>query len=485
MTEVALGKFVPSVLMKNLMLNKWGTTMVDGVEVFTEKRYVYPTLDSDFEYMLKRLKMLAQVKESIRDPKGIQDIYLYMNKEKLETNSAVFFDQVIADKFEAMFPVNTEIKATVNVLDLPVVEDMTKAEAVTYIQANWGTLLAEDKVQSSAVSDVDDIQGRFYKYLLFDYQNTTREFDVVMGDVTIGTYSKKDILGPVTWYASYSFDVTFIRTAPNISINSAIVDGLQTSYTSNTATYQDGDSTATAQVPVYFAERDEIYGAYFHTFEGITYLRVDSITHPDVGLHKFLLLVQGCMDTGYTKKRVKWWKRVAVAIVAFAIIVLTAGNGTPLALAITYAALTLVVLSMYFAKNGEYALSAHMGKMGGNLGTVSMVAGLPGLYKAGVTWATGTQIASAGLDMHYKSQLGKLDDKRKEQQAALDRYNRLNHEREVNEMDISRQLELAMFNPAELQEQEFETDYLYGPIPGGGKNEFGVHIRKNICRRSF
>ena len=510
MFEVMKGRYVPSLLTKNLFLKRWGTTMVDGVEVFNLRQYLFPTMTDDMVYLLKKLKMYDNVKEGLTNTDGIDNVYMYFNQGKLATKNAIIEDQVFANKLEDIFPFGEELSMTVNVLDATSLVSMSELEVIDYLTANWGPLIATGTVQSVSDADVDAAEGKYYKYVMFDYGNEDREFEIEVSDLSIQSYTVQEYSKFQSRYTtvrknSLSCTVKFRRIS-GISISSSVVDGVQTSYSNKVVDIGDN---STASIPVYFAEKSAAYDDLFHTgTDGNTYLRVDVLTNPAIGVKLFLVLVQECLDTGYTKESVPFWKKVATVIVVVAAVYFSGGLAGGLAATATglsVAALTFTVLSMYFAKNGEAALSAWQGERSQPIGKAAMVVGIGAMIQQGVKmWLSekatteaakaaarstvidiGLQVTNTTANMYYSNQLGKLEDRLASKQEELDAANRKLYEAEADEVDVPFQLMQAMYNPLSALSQEFDIDYLYGPHPGEGKNEFGTITRKNICRRSF
>lgn len=515
----AMDTYGPNTKVINMMKQRWGTTTVDGISVFKEKHKVYPIEDMSYniKYFLTQLGMYEDMVEGFDDLKGIKKVYMYLNKGKMEASSSTFYADTVANRLDVLFPLNEEYTVTLKASETSEHVLSTNEVTADYVYNNWETLLRAGKLQSVDTNDVTSNAGRFMKFAIMDIYNTEKDFEITVepddfeiqlyttGGKTVD-YSLFRSTTPIVYHRSVNFTAK-VKRISQINTDSKVVDVIMTAYTHTEVTKkeQNGDSMddVTYDVPVYFAERSELYDNIFYTpvvsggifsfasKQSESYLRTDVLEDKDVRAFRFSAYIGAALDFDYVKEKVSGWKKFISVAIVFVVVVVSimfppaaiAAQGAlaVIGFALTAGSLMSVAMSMYFAKNGEYNLSQMQAKTGASLGKMASYVGIANIISNGITNMTTSRVANMAVTfVKYASDVmnkNKLNDAMARQNSALNEKEEAQAElveMTAGDLDITQALMKAETNPLQEQENIFnKLDYQFGPPAGVRTNEFG------------
>lgn len=152
--------FLTNKRLKNRLIRYWGTTTIDGVEVFNSKIVVWPNMNDNAKAVLK----LFGAYNSIKDAKfeGITSYYLRFNPNKM--SGLNFTADVYANKLNAYIPVDTPFEVSLNYQDEndPMMfVNYTSTDIFNYINSNYTTLLTKQYFMSTGNSLAEEIVGLY------------------------------------------------------------------------------------------------------------------------------------------------------------------------------------------------------------------------------------------------------------------------------------------------------------------------------------
>ena len=416
-----LQSFINNVGSVRKLKRLWGTTYVGGVEVLKERQYYHPASarDANFEKLFKFLGAYQDVINS--STKGIDSAWLYINKNK-GADLSVEYNDFVASNLNQMWwdysdgdlPEELTLTTTIVIEALlnssrTTTVDTTpllnpswpEEQLITVIKDNYETLwdtclisqqgvgvinkgsIISETVQAK-IPDEDDLSPDDpWLQTLSRYALKSNGPSCTIKNVEIG-YGKTE-LGRL--YPTY---VVTIEIPYNTFSNQAllvedIVRDLTDTYSSKTRTklsYPNGyytkqaiqgmDSTdlntdpdiITRPYRLWEDESSEVSSLYSNLWVKAGdkwYLKAAPFDKPrDYGLtfKQLNSYVVQLIDSGYKKKKVKWWKK-AIAIVIFVVaIVLALPSGgasltlTAVATAILAGALVLTLLTLAFSVAG-------------------------------------------------------------------------------------------------------------------------------------
>ena len=399
--------FISNVSTVRKLRRLWGTTTVNGVEVFTQRQYYYPDnyRSAEFEKLYKFLGAYGDVVDT--DPKGIESAWMHFNKSSVADLSGDYNEFVASNLNQLWWDVADGVMPTGLTLTTDIIIEAeitsrsnrairstslldtswTKAALVAAVEANyealWDTCVITqqgvgvinkgsitDPITTITTVDEDDLSPNdpwldvIARYALRDVG-----IPCTIKDVTPGIGNQEG--------STFNTYVVTIEIPYNFFNNNAvfvesIVQDLSTTFTPTIRTrmsypnryltrksirsmdasdLEDG-TTITRPYRLWENEASEtsaLYDALWYNYNGTWYLRSLPYDNPRVYGLTFKQLssytVQ-MIDSGYKKKKVPWWKKL-IALVIFILLVVYAPGGTKGALALTKAiAFASAVLSV-------------------------------------------------------------------------------------------------------------------------------------------
>jgi hypothetical protein len=267
-----------------------------------------------------------------------------------------------------------------------------------------------DPVTKITTPDEDDLTpndpwlATIARYALKDGTIATNIKDVEIG---IGTTTEGRV------YHTYvvTLELPYTQFASSSSIVQSIVDDLlkdhsALTYSANTPKFSFPNSYYTSQAiramdasdletdpdlvtrtyRLFEDEAEELntdYSNLWYYYLGFYYLKADVFSNPrayNLTFKELNSYIVRLIDTGYTKKKVKWWKKALAVIVFVVAVVVSLGNAAltaqALATAIVTASLVLVLFSLAFSALGMEGMAAAFMEVNKTIEPLVMIASL-------------------------------------------------------------------------------------------------------------
>ena len=376
--------FLGSKRLKNRFKRYWGTTIVDGIEVFNQRLQVWPGTDN--KNVVKILKMFGAY-NSIKSAsfKGITSYYLWLNPGKADGLAGITAD-IWVNKINALIPNGVDFSVVINYTD---VNDpmkfvgWTKEQISTYVESNYASILSSMNVECRGDTVA---QEAFGLYMPLD-SDVNFKMDVTEATTT-----------PIA-YGAVVNGITTYRTGISVTYKVRQISPLQETDAMAVAILNETDINRVNKLKVALdlyedaSITNEI--AWIRNNTGVTdelwykgYLRVAVTDSSYVSRNKFAEILATCIDTGYTKKKTKWWKKLlAIVVVVIAVVVSWGAAGAAAAIGTTawlgsfalYLGISVLVLTgiqYALAKNGDIGFAQYLGRLVQIVGIVSMIAGV-------------------------------------------------------------------------------------------------------------
>ena len=376
--------FLGSKRLKNRFKRYWGTTVVDGVEVFNKRLQVWPGTDN--KNVVKILKMFGAY-NSIKSAsfEGITSYYLWLNPGKAGGLVGITAD-IWVNKINALIPNGVDFSVVINYTD---VNDpmkfvgWTKEQISTYIESNYTSILSSMNVECRGDTVA---QEAFGLYMPLD------------GDVNFKMDVTEATTTPIA-YGAIVNGVTTYRTGVSVTYKVRQISPLQETDAMAVAILNETDINRVNKLKVALDLDDDTptvnANAWIRRNTGVTnelwykgYLRVAVTDSSYVSRNKFAEILATCIDTGYTKKKTKWWKKLlAIVVVVIAVVISWGAAGAAAAIGTTawlgsfalYLGVSVLVLTgiqYALAKNGDIGFAQYLGRLVQIVGIVSMIAGV-------------------------------------------------------------------------------------------------------------
>lgn len=392
MFETYKGLFLASHRLKNRFKKYWGTTTLDGVEVFNKRMVVWPGTDSNKNVVkiLKMFGMYANIKKAKFE--GITNYYLWLNPAKMD-NYATISKDIIVNHLNAVIP-NYEFQIVLNYTDA---EDpkkfngWTSEQVSTWFLANYATLRTGAYVECRGNTLVAEAVG-YYVPL-----DVSGNFAVRTVSATVTPIAYRTSAGLTAYHSGISVELAAKQISP-LQEDDAIVDMMLNETDPNrknkiTTVFgldADTDDDTAAAWLVNAARTGGIFRSITNRGSNKTneiwyrgQLRTQILDSSYVDRDAFAGILASSMDTGYTKKKTKWWKKLlSIVIVVIAVVLSIPSGGLSMATLGTFAVnlgiatLVLTVVQFAIAKSGDVAWAQYFGSFVQIVGVVSMVTGV-------------------------------------------------------------------------------------------------------------
>ena len=392
MFETYKGLFLASHRLKNRFKKYWGTTTLDGVEVFNKQMVVWPGTDSNKNVVkiLKMFGMYANIKKAKFE--GITNYYLWLNPAKMD-NYATISKDIIVNHLNAVIP-NDEFQIVLNYTD---VEDpkkfngWTSEQVSTWFLANYATLRTGAYVECRGNTLVAEAVG-YYVPL-----DVSGNFAVRTVSATVTPIAYRTSAGLTAYHSGISVELAAKQVSP-LQEDDTIVDMMLNETDPNrknkiTTVFgldADTDDDTAAAWLVDAARTGGIFRSITNIGSNKTNeiwyrgrLRTQILDSSYVDRDTFASILASSMDTGYTKKKTKWWKKLlSIVIVVIAVVLSVPSGGLSMATLGTFAvnlgiaALVLTAVQFVVAKSGDTGWAQYLGKFVQVVGITSMIAGI-------------------------------------------------------------------------------------------------------------
>ena len=379
----------------------WGTTSINGVEVYNSKFVVWPGTHT--ERVRKVLDIfnipVSQINEQSK--KGIEKLYLKFDGNKMDSSS--LSREALATMIEAEIPFDEWGEFTLSYSDQANPEKFngfTKEQIFEYVDNNYKSAIYQS-VGLSTTGKIEGIDDYIGAYVLLD---DGVDFLVEMLDASVVAIPVKPAHDPeepnfnkrwekpTTFISGINVKIRYKRTG-YLNDDSPVVKELadDITYNSYNGRYNRGASV------ISFFKRRSSGKTNILWYNG----QIRLSTAKELKKHDYGKLIYGSIALDFTKKKVSGWKKwlgPLIIIVAVVITVLTWGAASPLVTIATAATLTTVALTvaqMVLAKSGDFAGAEYMVRWIKITQIVSLVAGIAALVQNPVR-AAATQAVSQG-----------------------------------------------------------------------------------------
>ena len=379
----------------------WGTTKINGVEVYNKKFVIWPGTHT--ERVRKVLKIfnipVSQINEQSK--KGIEKLYLKFDENKMDSSS--LSREALATMIEAEIPFDEWGEFTLSYSDQANPEKFngwTKEQIFEYVDNNYKSAIYQS-VGLSTTGKIEGIDDYIGAYVLLD---NGVDFLVEMLDASVVAIPVKPAHDPeepdfnkrwekpTRFISGINVKIRYKRTG-YLNDDSPVVKELANdiTYNSYNGRYNRGVSV------ISFFKRRSSGKTNILWYNG----QIRLSTAKELKKHDYGKLIYGSIALDFTKKKVSGWKKwlgPLIIVVAVVITVFTWGAASPLVTIATAATLTTVALTvaqMVLAKSGDFAGAEYMGRWIKITQIVSLVAGIAALVQ-NLVRAAATQAVSQG-----------------------------------------------------------------------------------------
>ena len=391
MFETYKGLFLASHRLKNRFKKYWGTTTLDGVEVFNKQMVVWPGTDSNKNVVkiLKMFGMYANIKKAKFE--GITNYYLWLNPAKMDDYSTISKD-IIVNHLNAVIP-NDEFQVILNYTDA---EDpkkfngWTSEQVSTWFLANYATLRTGAYVECRGNTLVAEAVG-YYVPL-----DVSGNFAMRTVSATVTPIAYRTSAGLTAYHSGISVELVAKQISP-LQEDDTIVDMMLNETDPNrknkitTVFGLDADTdddtaaawlTSAARTGGIFSSITNIGSNKTNEIWYRGQLRTQILDSSYVDRDTFAGILASSMDTGYTKKKTSWLKKllsIVIVVIAVVLSVVTGGGSLTLmqfAFNLGIAMLALTAIQFIIAKSGDLAWAEYFGSIVQVVSMVSMVLGI-------------------------------------------------------------------------------------------------------------
>lgn len=362
----------------------WGTTFIDGVEVYNGQFTVWPgTHTQRVRQVLKMFNIpVSQINNQSKD--GITRLYLKFDAGKQDTSS--YSREALATLLEAEIPFNQWREFTLTYSDSSNPEKFngwTSTQIYTYVTNSYRTSI-HNSVGLSVSGKLEGIDDYIGAYVLLD---NGVDFTVQMVDASVSAipvepahdpdepdYNKR-WEKPKKFISGINVKIRYSRTG-YLNDASPVVVELANDIVNTSGTMAGRYSIGRSALQ--YLRRNSSGLTNILWYKG--FIRVS--TAKTLKKHDYAKLIYGSIDIGYDKEKTSGWKKwigPLIVIAAIVITVFTWGAASPLVTIATAATLTTVALTasqMLLAKNGDYDGASRMGRWIKITGIISLVAGI-------------------------------------------------------------------------------------------------------------
>ena len=363
--------FLGSKRLKNRFKRYWGTTTVDGVEVFNQRLQIWPGTDN--KNVVKILKMFGAY-NAIKSAsfEGITSYYLWLNPGKAGGLVGITAD-IWVNKINALIPNGVDFSVVINYTDTndPMkFTGWTKEQISTYVESNYTSILSSMHVECRGDTVAQEAFGL--------YMPLDADINFKM-DVTEATTT------PIAYGAVVNGRTTY-KTGISVTYKVRQISPLQETDAMAVAILNETDVNKANKLKVALDLDEDTptvnENAWIRNNAGVTdelwykgYLRVAVTDSSYVSRNKFAEILATCIDTGYTKKKTKWWKKLLAIVVVAIVVYLSWGAAGGVAAAGSAAwlgafafylgigALVLTGLQYMIAKSGDTGWAQYFGKL--------------------------------------------------------------------------------------------------------------------------
>lgn len=371
LTDMMQGQYVAQLSMLRKFKRYWGTEIVNGVEVFTGRKYYYPEDEMD-ESTRKLAKHLGVLSDVTADQEGIRSAWFYLNPQKTENTESGTDNNQLIENMNTAF--NGPITGTVTIAPKvvhkggnnvpPIMKPVgmeadeddfegLRAEVLARIESWWQdgyTILTDQHdpylavifsliLRSSQINfEINSVTKTNSNIILPAYVERASSFRAVSGvswDVSVTV--------PAYTFTSLS-DLVIMAISSNSGSSKRIGDLLVRQSLIEASTpisERDGSDGGIADV-VYPSITGDLDKHWLNADQ--YYLKTSILDDPSFNRKALIDYLYSSVDTNYRKKKAKWYETVL--------------------------AIVLVIVAVYF---GQYPAAKAAAAYGGIYSTIVLV----------------------------------------------------------------------------------------------------------------
>jgi len=404
--ETFKGEMLASKRFRNRFVRRWGTEIVDDVEVLKARFTVHPghLIDNNIQNMCKMLGSWNQVKAANFKP--IAGYYFWLNPDK--SDSSELERELLAEKVDEFCPKDVWQEATINYIDKADPNQFagwTKEQILTYIDNDYRNIFNRD---NGFVIEQDIDKLVMGKYVLFDDNTEFAVETVSTGIAPIQVTPVSEQLfgkGKQKYYTGLNLVIRYKRIVEGINPNGLLIDTMIEEQNKE-AVY----ALQQLQKSTFSGNSEEGLRAIKQTTtDAIWYkdqLRYSAVLAEGIKTKVAITNILSSLDTGQIKKKVKWYKKLlgfVLIVIAVTVAIITAGSGAPastvltsIALYVGIAVMIMVAIQVQWAKSNA-ASAGYMGRWIKIGNFISMVAGLASIATSFAKNAATQSIAQSSM----------------------------------------------------------------------------------------
>lgn len=438
--ETYKAEFLGGLRFRNRLVKYWGTETVDGVEVMKSRFTIYPgtTTNTNIRKVCKLFGSWSDIKSASEDGdfSTVAGYYFYFNYNKeLEVQEALD-REILAEQIDKFCPVGEWKYATINYIDVSDPSKFTgwtKDQILTYIDNDYRKIfdynngyVIGDTIEESALGKyvLFDDDGEFYVEPISSSITAIPLTSSVLGNI------KKQVVN-----TGLSIEIKFKRVSLDIDPEGSLINAIKEEQDEQALKILAELQNSLTAVD-YGYNADAMFGGAEAPTDAVWYkgqLRLSAIKDNGVPIRDAVLSIVSTLDTGYIKKKVKWYKKLLgpiLIIIAIVLAFVTAGTSLAAVGALTatqtaallttialYVGISVAVMGMIAAKwaKTNAAAGEYMGrwiKIGSIISTVTGIAGAIGAMfaEAGkqaliteIAKSSGTTVAAATTTVNAMS----------------------------------------------------------------------------------
>ena len=412
--ETLKGEFIGSLKFKNKFIRLWGTTTVDGIKVLNNKFYLSPGFGTkNVNSLLKHLGSLKSFTASSFE--GTTSYYFWINSSKADTLSQENLNDIIASKINEYCDIGEKLKINLNFSnagDYNYFKNFTKQQILDYVNNDYDAMY--NTLDNYAVGETL-LTSTIGTYILFD-GNQHFNVEVISGTVSAIAIRSKlhswDNNYTTVYKAGLSLEIQATRkdnVTGSANIVTHIVDEANEKHKTTLQQLlesETNESTISGSIWIRNRATGKTDDIWYKGNIRLSFLDSNSIKTKE----KINILISA-LDTGFTKKKTKWWKKILgpiLIIIAIVVAILFPPAGGILmgiAINVGVAVLVMTGLSVYWGKHGDPGAAQYMGKWIKIGSIISAVAGIAAIVaniarqaavQAATTAATEAAVTSGG-----------------------------------------------------------------------------------------
>ena len=389
--ETLKGEFIGSLKFKNKFIKLWGTTSIDGVPVMNPKFEVYPNTEAlHVQRFLKHIGSQSQINEADFDV--VESYYFWLNASKADTLNQEDLNDIIASKINVYCDIGEKLIINLNFSnagDYNYFKNFTKQQIFDYVNNDYDNMY--NTLDNYAVGETL-LTSTIGSYILFD---NGQHFDISILKASVSAIATKVRLNTfdesytTVYKAGISLEIQAIRK-DNITGSANIV----THIVDEASEFTSAEATRLQQL-LESEENDATSGfSWIKNRKGKTddiwykgQIRVSFLDDSVIKTKEKINILLSALDTGFTQKKTKWYKKILgfVLIVIAIVLACLPGGQAPaallmnIALYVGVAVMIMVAIQVYWAKHGDPAAAEYMGRWIKVGSIISAVAGIAGI----------------------------------------------------------------------------------------------------------